>query len=510
MITFRNLNTLKDFINRNRNIIFPLLAFIVPALVRTIPELLMGPYIIGFDTLGFYVPNTLLWLHSGINLGNYLATAPMFYAIFMSIVGAGGSPVLLLKIIPIVLLGFLGLSIYSYARKGLNWSSLKSTFVAILATVYFVALRASWDQLREELGLVFFFAVLTLLLVNRKNTSWKRYVVLSLLMMAVVLAHQLISVLMLGVIIFTVAYDILRREFSQSIRLIVTSLPTILYFVLVYLAGVTQSGFLNYSTNVGSSLLSWTGFTSYQSMLASVGGFFLYCFVPLLPFIAVGLWRFKNFQLRSWFLLSIVLVLLPLASVSPYRWVLLLTYPFAFFATDALSGLKSIRRKPRLKFSIYKIAILYLVLSTAILSFGFIFLTSENPFFYYNPNYLNKYPYQIPTSMLQNTVSVIDCHDTLNSLQWFKNNIGSSGLLLSHTVFYGWALLELNQSRVRSYGFDNPVNATINIAREGHMQLYIIWWASGQGWYAQPTLPAPFQEVYHSGRIAIYSYNPLA
>ncbi|HUK84573.1 MAG TPA: hypothetical protein VLU95_01795, partial [Candidatus Acidoferrum sp.] len=105
----------------------------------------MGPYIIGFDTLGFYVPNTFLWLHSGINLGNYLATAPLFYAIFMSIVGAGGSPVLVLKIIPVVLVGFLSISIYAYARKGLNWSSRKSTFVAFLGTLYFVALRASWD-----------------------------------------------------------------------------------------------------------------------------------------------------------------------------------------------------------------------------------------------------------------------------------------------------------------------------------------------------------------------------
>ncbi len=509
MINGFNYVPLKDWISRNQGILFLVLAFLIPLLVRTIPEILMGPYITGFDTLGFYVPNTLIWLHGGFSLWGFLSTAPLFYTIFMSLVAVGGSLVFVIKIISPILLGFLGLSIFVYARKGLCWSFPKSSFVAFLGTLYFVALRASWDQLREELGLVLFFVVLTLLLTNKKGGSWKNYIPLSLAMMAVVLSHQLMSVLMLGVIVFNVAYNLFHKDFIKSIRLIATSLPAILYFILIYLAGVTQSGFLNYSTNVGSPLLSWTGFTSYQSMLTSVGGFFFYCFVPLLPFIVVGLWRFKNLQLRSWFILSLILMLLPLASVSPYRWVLLLTYPFAFFATDALSGLKSIKRKPRLKFSIYKIAILYLVLSTAILSFGFIFMTSENPFFYYNPNYLNKYPYQIPTSMLQNTVSVIDCHDTLNSLQWFKNNVNSSGLLLSHTVFYGWALLELNESRVRSYGFDNPVNATISIAQEGHIQLYLIWWVRGQGWYAQPTLPTPFQEVYHSGRIAIYSYQPI-
>ena len=273
-----------------------------------------------------------------------------------------------------------------------------------------MALRASWDQLREELGLVFFFVVLMLLmlLINRKDSSWKRYVVLSLAMMAVVLSHQLVSVLMFGVIIVTVVYNLFRKDFKWSINLVVVSLPAALYFVIVYLSGVAQSGVLGYSTNVVSPLATWTGFASYQSMLISEGGFFLYCFLPLLPLVVVGLWRFGNLQLRSWLLLSLILLFIPLSSVSPYRWVLLLTYPLAFYATDALSRLKSIKWK-RFKFTVRRIAILYLVLSTAILSFGFIFMTSENPFFYFNPQQFNNYVYQIPTSMLQNTISITDC-----------------------------------------------------------------------------------------------------
>ncbi len=482
------------------------MAFLIPLLVRTIPEILMGPYIIGFDTLGFYIPNTLLWLHGGLNLWDFLAIAPLFYTIFMSLVAVGGSPVLLLKIISPVLLGFLGLSIFAYAKKGLCWSCPKSTFVALLGTLYFVALRASWDQLREELGLVFFFVVLTLLLINQKGRSRKNYVILSFVIMAVVLSHQLISVLMFGVLLFTVAYNLLRKDFTGSIYLILASLPATLYFVIIYLSGVAQNGFLNYSTNIGSPLLSWTGFTSYQSMLMSEAGFFLYCFLPLLPLFVVSLWRFGNPQLKCWLLLSLILLLLPIASVSPYRWILLLTYPLAFYATDAISRLKSIKWK-RFKFTVHRIAILYLVLSTAILSVGFIFMTSENPFFYFNPNYLNKFEYQIPTSMLQNTISIIDCHDTVKTLQWYKDNINSSAILLTHTVFYGWASLTLNDTQVKNYGFDNPVNATVAVAQEGHTQLFLIWWVNGQGWYAQPTLPISFHEVFRSGRIAIYSYN---
>ena len=131
-------------------------------------------------------------------------------------------------------------------------------------------------------------------------------------------------------------------------------------------------------------------------------------------------------------------------------------------------------------------------------------MTSEKPFVYFNPGQLNYCEYQIPSSMLQNTISVTDCQDTANVLQWYKTNVNSSSLLLTHTVFYSWALLTLNESQVRNYGFDAPDKAAMVAAQEGHTQIYLIWWVNGQGWYEQPTLPSSFSEVYHSGKIAIY------
>jgi len=184
----------------------------------------------------------------------------------------------------------------------------------------------------------------------------------------------------------------------------------------------------------------------------------------------------------------------------------MLTYPLAFYATDTLSRLKSIKWK-RFRFNVRRIAIVYLVLSTAILSFGFIFMTSEKPFVYFNPSQLNYFEYQIPSSMLQNTISITDCQGTTNALQWFKDNVNNSSLLLTHTVFYSWALLSLNESQIRNYEFDSPSTAAMVAEQEGHTQIYLLWWIKGQGWYDQPTLPLTFEEVYHSGKIAIYSYN---
>ena len=193
-------------------------------------------------------------------------------------------------------------------------------------------------MLRNEIALIFFFIVLTLLSDKQPNSK-KRYVLLSFAMIAVVLSDQLGAVIMLGVLIFTVSSNLLKRNYIQATNLILVSLPSALYFFVVYLTGLVTTSYFGNPTNVISPLTSWTGFTSYQSMLASAGGFFLYCFLPLLPLIVIGLWRLENLQLRSWLLLSIILMLLPLSSVSPYRWVLMLTYPLAFYSVDALARL---------------------------------------------------------------------------------------------------------------------------------------------------------------------------
>ena len=464
----------------------------------------MGPYITGFDTMAFYIPNTVMWLHDGINLWSYLATGPLFYTILISIVAAGAPIFLTLKMLSPLFLGFLGLSMYMFARRGLDWSPSKSTVTALVGTVYFVALRVSWDMLRNELGLIFFFVVLTLLS-SGKNSSRKRYVLLSLAMMAVVLSHQLVAVIMLGIIVFTVSHELLRKKYHQVVNLTITSLPSALFFVVFYFFAVMPYGFIDYSTNSGSPLGSWTGFPSYQSMLLSEAGFFLYCYLPLLPLALVSFKRFGNFQLRSWLLLSLILLLIPIASVSNFRWVLMLPYPIAFYATETLSRLKSIKWKYS-KVTVHRIAVAYLVLSTTFLSFGFVIMPPETPFLYFDSSRVNSYIYQIPSSLLQNTISITDCQDTANTLQWFKDSQNSSSLLLTHTAFYSWALITINADQVAHYGFGDPVKAATTLAQEGYSQIYLIWWTSGQGWYGLQTAPSSFEEVYRSGKIAIYSF----
>src|SRR4030043_2230824 len=91
---------------------FPLLAFLIPLVVRAIPEFLMGPYVVGFDTLGYYVPNTLGWLRDGVGFWSFVAVAPFLYVLLMSVTSIGVPIVVSLKVMSPLLLGFLGLTVF--------------------------------------------------------------------------------------------------------------------------------------------------------------------------------------------------------------------------------------------------------------------------------------------------------------------------------------------------------------------------------------------------------------
>jgi hypothetical protein len=145
-------------------------------------------------------------------------------------------------------------------------------------------------------------------------------------------------------------------------------------------------------------------------------------------------------------------------------------------------------------------------LMVSVLSLGFMLMTPQTPFPYFAEP-VNGYVYQVPTSMLLNTLPKVDCEDAVNALQWFKNNAGSSAVLLTHRAFFGWAMLSVNASQIVLYEYNDPAGAAATGVQQGHGGVYLIWWVNGTGWYGQPTVSSPFEEVYHSGEIAIYHYG---
>jgi hypothetical protein len=479
---------------------FPLLAFLIPLVVRAIPEILMGPYVVGFDTLGYYVPNTLVWLQDSVGFWSFVAVAPVLYVLLMGATSIGVPIVTSLKVMAPLLLGFLGLAVYFYANKTLSWSPRKSLLVVLFATLYFVALRVSWDMLRSEIALMFLFA--TLIFLKKDGNPFRNGLLLSLAMLSVVFAHQLVAVIMFAIVLVTVIRLFLDKKMVELRRLIACSVPAAaLFLLIVYANYVASSQFSVVSGFLGQSsegFMALFGFASYTDLVADTLGFLVFCYLPLVPLLVLGARRFKgNLQLKvwiSWIFLSLLLVIVsPSAffAVFPYRWTLLLTYPLAFYAAEGFAGLKLNAHK----------AGIGLMLAT--LSVSFIVLPNTSAF-----PYFGLFTLYVPSSMLQNTVSLSDSQDTVNALQWVGNNMPSDARLLVHDVFYGWASLTLDGSQLIPYGYGNPETMAQKLEENGsEHQLYLIWWINGSGWHGQPTVSSAFRQAYESGKMAVFIYN---
>ena len=495
-------NPAKIWFSQNMFLLFPLLAFIIPLIMRAIPEILMGQYVTGFDTMAYYVPDTVGWLKNGIDPLSFLSIAPFFYMLLIGITSTGASIIFTLKVLGPLLLGLLGLAVYFYAHKALSWSPKKSLLVALLATLYFVALRISWDMFRSEIATILLFVALIFLAKNK--LSLKSGILLSASMFLIVLSHQLVTVIMFVIVIATLIGLYISKRKVELCKLIVVSIPAmVLFLTMIYIDYfVYSSPFLGTSITTSSGLPSLAT-SSYFTVVSDNLGFFVFCFLPLIPFLILGARHFKsNLQFKAWMIWTAIPVILALVvpsgflgGVFPYRWIMLLTYPLAFFAVEGFSRIKPKKAKIA--------AGLLLALLVGTLSIGF--LVAQNSIAF---DYFDAYPSYIPKSMLQSTVPASDTQDTANVLTWAQTNLPANGRLLVHEAFYGWGALYFNLGRLIPYGFLNPEDiAKQQLAINSSNPIYLIWWVNGTGWYGQPTTPSSFQEVYQSGNIAIYNYS---
>jgi len=476
----------------------PILAFLILLAIRAVPEILMGPYMTGFDPIGYYIPNVLRWLKNGVDFWHCIAIAPLLYFILTLIVALGAPLTIVFKVLSPILHGLLALSIYLYAVRALKWTPEKSLSLSLLATSYFTAMRVSWDLLRNQLALILLFVALALF---KERNDVRGDVIASLAMVLVVLSNQLVSVIMLAIVIIITAHMFLRKEWSEARRAMLISIPSILLFLLVLYANFMLSTSFTrafyFPRQESEGRLFLYGFHSYSEMIATVTGFLAYCYLPLLLPALEGAKILKDPQLRAWTLFCLIASFLPVVFARWwYRWALMLTYPLSFYAVEAIANIK---HKP-----LRLCASIALVTVVAVLTSTFIATPCDRPFPYYA---IRQFQIYIPSSMLQNTVSLKDCPHVEDCLNWLKQNMDENSILLVHTAFHGWALLHLNPDQILPYGYGNPEAAAKQALQQGHNTVYLIWWTQGKGWHGQPNVPSSFKEVYRSGDIAIYVYT---
>ncbi len=120
---------LSEGIWRNR---FGLAALLIPLVLRAIPEIISGPYPIGWDIIAFYVPNTLDMAAGRLNIWGILGSGPLMYAIVVPIyILTRMSPILLFKALGPILFGGLGLAVFRLCQKKLGLSA-RSALLSVL------------------------------------------------------------------------------------------------------------------------------------------------------------------------------------------------------------------------------------------------------------------------------------------------------------------------------------------------------------------------------------------
>jgi hypothetical protein len=489
-----------------------LAAFLIPLAIRSIPEILSWPYLLGLDTIT-YIPviqSNIVFLSGPLGFIRY----HLFYVLCTLINPLFSNTIVLLKVTAPLLMGSVAFMMYLYAKRNLKWSPFKSFLVALLVAIYFVSLRNSWDLYAQSFALIFLFAAL---IVFKSFTSRWRYPVTIALMVITVLAHELVTVILFFVLTLEAGRFLakgLRRDSLFIFSLVASVLGLFLY--------------THYSIQTHTIYIPIITIASAPSVDLSlhIAGLLFYCYILLLPFVILGFTGLKDWLLKSWVALciSIPLLTMILTTTPLYywnRWVYLLVYPLAFFAINGLDTLWnywSTHRNKIRRFVPKALAITYVLL---LLSLSGFYLTStpDNQIsFFADSGYLTY----IPSTMLQNTLSISDNPSLVRCFQWITDNTSNDSAVVMHYALYDLAriyikdkpLVDVRQGLMWDYiqNKTSLVNSLIDAAdvqlSNGYSTVYTVWWADGKGWYEIPSLPPSFHLVYQSESMGVYIYKP--
>src|SRR6266849_2598686 len=252
---------------------FALAAFLVPLSIRIIPEILSGPYPVGWDIVAYYIPNAIDIESGRMNVWGMVTSPPVMYAIVVPVYWLTRTNlVLIFKALGPILYGLLGWSIFWFCQRRLHWSSRKALYAVLFVSAYFVTLRISWDAYQAELGLTFFLLAESASLPSSARSALGRVSLLSL----AVLSNQLVGVLVLGTQLATLFVPSIRK----STRLIPLQFSPIVLFLMILYATM--------QTTLAPGL-SIVGPGTNLSILTTNLAFLFYAYIFLIPLLMFGI-----------------------------------------------------------------------------------------------------------------------------------------------------------------------------------------------------------------------------
>jgi hypothetical protein len=459
------MKSLKVTINLKKHAI--ILSFIIPATIRAVPEI-QFPYPIGFDTPLYFA------------FAKYHAQVGLWppYRLFQTVIlgglyTIGIDAVIAMKILPTIIYGFFGLSIYLLAKNYLQWNNIKSLLTSIITTLSIANLRISWDMHDLMLGLVFLTLTISTI---KKPQNTIAFVIFATL---TILAHQLTAIILISILLILTLTDIKDKHYP--IRLIILFIGFILfiYFNIDYLLKLYWIPTFTYP--------------SFQSIVYESQNILMIMklYLPILPLFIAG--YFKDKIMSTWLILALLgslsTIISPsflLGGVLPWRYVLLLAVPLAIYTTNTLWKIK-------IKFSKNQTITIAIILLIHLATFTFLGLKIV-PAYYEDPS-------KIPSNMVQTSIPLYDIEPTITLLNQIRNEQNIT--LLVYGDFVGWALYYTNAKVI---GFGGTYNegpdlqqVLTKIARKDN--LYLLYWNDQEAYLLG------FKKISQQGNLALYKYS---
>jgi len=359
-------------------------AFLIPLLIRSIPEVLAGPYPVGWDIIAYYIPNSLDLVSGSMNVWGIITSPPLMYAIIVpALLLTKDSLVWIFKILGPLLFGLLSWSIFTFCQRRLYWPSKKAFYAVLFISAYFITLRIAWDAYQAELGLA--LLLLAESIVGKIGSTRSEIGKTSLLSLAV-LSNQLVGLLVVGI---QLARLVKSSTWARPRHASLQFPPVALFLLILYATMQTPLAPGLAVAGPGFSLASLLDATS----------FLLYAYVFVTPLLLVGIGLRERHVFAPWVLVCAVGLIL---SVLPghvfqdigYRWALLLSVPVLIVAFEGYSKLQAHGASGSKTWTgLVRVMVIVGLASSATL---FAVLPAQSAFPLYT-----AFPLYLPTSMVQ-------------------------------------------------------------------------------------------------------------
>lgn len=494
-------------------------------MVRLVPEVLSYPYPIGFDTVHYAarMKSGVIWYHWTSVFSTWLLYAILIpaYEIIRS------DPFLLLKIVAPTLYALNVCGVYYFAKKALNWENKKALMAAFFFAFQLASLRLSWDLYKNVLGLGILLFTLPLIKSRETKKSIAIFVLLSIL---VVFSHGYASVTMFAVIFGVIVSDFLKDERKRLSRVFTAAFPALVIFLAsIYFSVFSipshvemniisaqdtvhpSPGGLSFLVNYMDVVLPFEYYPTYMHLASHVLSLFSLLYLPWMPLVFLGF--FGDKILNCWTLLLLVgsfsALIMPFCALDLwFRWMLMLVYPFTFYAANGVQKVldsqgggiaPSFRWLKWMKVSNRSV----LGIASIIVLLGSIFMTT--PLFFDKFGVFSvptTYTY-VPSTMLHNTIPLRDVKGTIEVLEWLNGNMIEKSCVLLQHPFISWASLYLdNKHVIISYEMD--VERALDVAlNQGFNFIYLVGWNENIGWYGF-SVPKDFAPIFSSDRISVF------